>query len=61
MDFDLSDALDDQNDGQGGGMPNVHPGGRGTSKNLFLFSLAGPLLLSLPFVLPEEGLSPEIV
>ncbi|KAJ7310450.1 hypothetical protein JRQ81_007368 [Phrynocephalus forsythii] len=30
MDFDLSDALDDQNDGQGGGMPNVNPGGRGS-------------------------------
>ncbi|XP_067327796.1 CD99 antigen-like protein 2 [Anolis sagrei] len=28
MDFDLSDALDDQNDGRDGGMPNVNPGGR---------------------------------
>ncbi|XP_044887012.1 CD99 antigen-like protein 2 isoform X2 [Mauremys mutica] len=26
-DFDLSDALDDQNDGKGGGKPNVKPGG----------------------------------
>ncbi|XP_072837451.2 CD99 antigen-like protein 2 [Pogona vitticeps] len=31
MDFDLSDALDDQNDGQGGGRPNVNPGGRDLS------------------------------
>nr|XP_060612555.1 CD99 antigen-like protein 2 [Anolis sagrei ordinatus] len=30
MDFDLSDALDDQNDGRDGGMPNVNPGGRGS-------------------------------
>ncbi|XP_053230310.1 CD99 antigen-like protein 2 isoform X1 [Podarcis raffonei] len=27
MDFDLSDALDDHNPGQGGGTPNVNPGG----------------------------------
>ncbi|XP_077163846.1 CD99 antigen-like protein 2 [Paroedura picta] len=27
MDFDLSDALDDQNDGRGRGMPTVNPGG----------------------------------
>lgn len=27
MDFDLADAIDDSNDGQGGGMPNVNPGG----------------------------------
>ncbi|XP_053129490.1 CD99 antigen-like protein 2 isoform X2 [Hemicordylus capensis] len=27
MDFDLADALDDRNDGQGGGTPHVNPGG----------------------------------
>ncbi|KAJ6663289.1 hypothetical protein lerEdw1_010425 [Lerista edwardsae] len=27
VDFDLADAMDDGNDGQGGGMPNVNPGG----------------------------------
>lgn len=26
-DFDLADAVDDRNDGQGGGIPNVNPGG----------------------------------
>ncbi|XP_042335725.1 CD99 antigen-like protein 2 isoform X1 [Sceloporus undulatus] len=30
MDLDLYDALDDQNDGRGGGTPNVNPGGRGS-------------------------------
>ncbi|XP_039343215.1 CD99 antigen-like protein 2 isoform X1 [Mauremys reevesii] len=32
-DFDLSDALDDQNDGKGGGKPNVKPGGGSKGKD----------------------------
>nr|XP_032625336.1 CD99 antigen-like protein 2 isoform X1 [Chelonoidis abingdonii] len=32
-DFDLSDALDDQNDGRGGGKPNVKPGGGSKGKD----------------------------
>ncbi|XP_062820134.1 CD99 antigen-like protein 2 isoform X1 [Anolis carolinensis] len=47
MDFDLSDALDDQNDGRDGGMPNVNPGGRELSDS------------DLADILDEGGYKPD--